>query len=207
MLQTIQLAHLPPELILHVALFRDLQNAAFLREQLIAGNAKYEYAFIDASMIVSTTHLYAAAFRAINDYLQGRLKSRNVHSEIVFALSPNNNIAESFRKFGITDKTRDLVAIKVATSPQITADIVEIHLDVAVQGRGLPFDDDSLATVRDLGKIRKAYKLPAPPSKEKRPDSAKELLNGDSDGDAGGNREMKEVEIAVLGAMALRGAS
>jgi len=38
-------------------------------------------------------HVLAAVFRAINDMLQSRLKSRNVHSEIVFSLSPNNNVS------------------------------------------------------------------------------------------------------------------
>ena len=42
--------------------------------------------------ILSTTHVLAAVFRAANDYLSGRLKSRNVHSEIVFSLGGNNNV-------------------------------------------------------------------------------------------------------------------
>ena len=43
--------------------------------------------------IISPNHILAAVFRAVNDYLRDRLKSRNVHSEIVFALSPNNNVS------------------------------------------------------------------------------------------------------------------
>lgn len=46
--------------------------------------------------VVSRTHILAACFRALNDYMSGRLKSRNVHSEIVFALSPNNNVCIGF---------------------------------------------------------------------------------------------------------------
>ena len=49
--QTIQLAHLPPSLAVHVALYQDLKNAPFLREQLISGNTEFEYAFIDASVV------------------------------------------------------------------------------------------------------------------------------------------------------------
>lgn len=79
-----------------------------------------------------------------------------------------------------------------------------MHLDVVIQANGVPFDDDSLATVRDLGKVRKAYKLSAPQSRGKRPGSESEVLNGNTD--AGGDSELKEVEVAVLGAMALRGA-
>ena len=42
--------------------------------------------------IISTTHVLAAVFRAANDFLNGRLKSRNVHSEIVVCLGGNNNV-------------------------------------------------------------------------------------------------------------------
>lgn len=44
------------------------------------------------NQIVSRLHLLAAAFRAVNDSIEGRLKTRNIHSEIVFCLSPNNNV-------------------------------------------------------------------------------------------------------------------
>ena len=78
---------------LRVCLFENVQNATFLRQQLLEGNTEYEYAFLDASVLLSRNHVLAACFRAINDHLNGRLKSRNVHSEIVFALSPNNNVS------------------------------------------------------------------------------------------------------------------
>lgn len=52
MLETIQLSHIPPQLPLYVTLYRSLQNASFLRQQLLAGNADFEYAFIDASMVL-----------------------------------------------------------------------------------------------------------------------------------------------------------
>lgn len=51
MVQTVQIAHMPPGLVLHIGLYRDLSNAGFLRDQLLAGNAEFEYAFIDASMV------------------------------------------------------------------------------------------------------------------------------------------------------------
>lgn len=49
-LETINVPHLP-SLPVHVALYRDVQNAAFLKGQLLAGNAEFEYALIDASMV------------------------------------------------------------------------------------------------------------------------------------------------------------
>jgi Kinase binding protein CGI-121 len=51
MLETIHLAHIPPHLPIYITLYHSLQNAAFLRQQLLAGNSDFEYAFIDASMV------------------------------------------------------------------------------------------------------------------------------------------------------------
>jgi len=99
MAEQIHLAHMPPDLAVYLAYYQDVKNASFLRDQLLAGNAQFEYAFIDARMVVSKTHVLAATFRALNDYLNDRLKSRNIHSEIVFALSPNNNVC-LIRNFG-----------------------------------------------------------------------------------------------------------
>lgn len=92
LLQTVQLEHLPPSHSIHIALYRNIQNAAFLQQQLLDGNTDFEYALIDASVIVSKIHALAAVYRAVNDLLSNRLRSRNVHSEIVFSLSPNNNV-------------------------------------------------------------------------------------------------------------------
>lgn len=50
-LETLNIPHLPVSNSVYVALYRDVQNAAFLRQQLLAGNAEYEYALIDASMV------------------------------------------------------------------------------------------------------------------------------------------------------------
>jgi len=75
-----------------------------------------------------------------------------------------------------------------------------------VEGEALDFNDESLQEVYDLSKIRKAYKLgSAPPSKGQSKQS-KSRVNGDHV-DNGAAMERKELEIAILGAMALRGAT
>ena len=52
MLETIQLSHIPPHHPLYVTLYQSLKNAPFLRQQLLDGNADFEYAFIDASIVL-----------------------------------------------------------------------------------------------------------------------------------------------------------
>lgn len=50
-LEAVTLEHLPHAYTAHLALFRDVENASFLHQQLLARNADFEYAFIDASIV------------------------------------------------------------------------------------------------------------------------------------------------------------
>lgn len=51
LVKELHLAHTPPSVAIYAALFRDIKNAAFLRQQLLAGNTDFEYAFVDARMV------------------------------------------------------------------------------------------------------------------------------------------------------------
>lgn len=64
-LETISLSHLPSTLPVHVALYRDVQNAAFLKQQLLAGNSEYEYALIDASMVCDPCQFEASGMHSV----------------------------------------------------------------------------------------------------------------------------------------------
>ncbi|KAH8596659.1 kinase binding protein CGI-121-domain-containing protein [Bisporella sp. PMI_857] len=194
-LQSITLEHLPADYTIHIALFQDVKNASFLHQQLLAGNTDFEYALIDASVVVSKLQALAAAYRAVNDLVENRLKSRNVHAEIVFSLSPNNNIAESFRRFGITPTTTNLLIMKVSTpSLPTTSEAVQDHLVASIQGIQVAFGDEVLAGMTDLARVRKIYKLNSSSAK-----GAKISVSADV--------EKKELEMVILGSMALRGAT
>ncbi|KAJ5751852.1 hypothetical protein N7520_008769 [Penicillium odoratum] len=197
LLESVHLPHLPADLPVFVALYRNVENAAFLRQQLLAGNTEFEYALIDASMVLSRTHAITAIFRAVNDYMTDRLKSRNVHSEIVFSFSAANNIADSFRKFGIADSTKDLLVVKVPVSPEITHDSVAAHLETSILGNSVPFDDQIISEISDITKIKKAYKLGALPTPGAKADPKQ--VNGTPDD------SKRRLELSILGAIALRG--
>jgi EKC/KEOPS complex subunit CGI121/TPRKB len=51
LLQSINLEHIPTSHTVHIALYRDIRNASFLHQQLLAGNTDFEYALIDASVV------------------------------------------------------------------------------------------------------------------------------------------------------------
>ncbi|MCJ1421946.1 hypothetical protein MMC32_008313 [Xylographa parallela] len=230
-LTTLHLAHLPPDLAVHIALCADLQNAAFLRQQLLAGNAAFEYALLDASSILSPTHLHAAIFRAATDAAAGRLKSHNLHAEIVFALSANNNIADSFRKFGLTAHTTNLVIVKLtpasgaaSAAERAAAAAVGAHLEAQVRGRWERFGEASCGAMADVGRIGGVYKLGVGAGRGRVTGrggrgsgtgtgrgrgsaSASVGESGTGTGSEGGRDERAEMEVTILGLMALRGAA
>ncbi|KAK0624530.1 kinase binding protein CGI-121-domain-containing protein [Bombardia bombarda] len=151
----------------HIALFRDVANVGALYGRLIAKNPEFEYAFIDASTIVSPLHLLSAIFRAYICYATGKLQTNNIHSEIVLSLSPNNNINESYRRWGPTPgKTKDMIVVKVVpdnvSEPRPTADGIRAHLAQHIDGRSVPFSDEEIRKSTDRSKVTKYYKLKCP---------------------------------------------
>ncbi|EER29557.1 hypothetical protein D8B26_003881 [Coccidioides posadasii str. Silveira] len=205
LIETHHLSYLPESHPVHVALYRDLQNASFLREQLLAGNTEFEYAFIDASMIFSRNHIFAAIFRAVRDYINNRLKSKNVHSEIVFSLGGSNNIADAFRRFGISESTRDLLVVKVSTAPEITHESVSKHLEHNVKALPCPFTEESLASMTDRARLMKVYKFGSVGADTfKRLDEVEQGKNGS---ETTKEAARKHIDMLLMGAIAIRGAT
>lgn len=94
-LEEIRLEHVPDTHRVLAGLYRNVSNAGYLQSQLLARNADFEYAFIDASSVLSRLHLLAAIYKALTVLMDGNLKTPNVHSEIVCSLSASNNVRRS----------------------------------------------------------------------------------------------------------------
>lgn len=104
-------------------------------------------------------------------------------------------ISESYRRFGITPETKSIIVVKVLfpseeTPNPPTADDVWKHLSRNVEGTPVAFTDEEIAKMTDWAKVRKYYKLNGLAS-----------LNGPKDEGA----KTKELEMIILGGMALRG--
>ncbi len=91
-LETFEIEHLPATRRVHAAFFRDVSNSDFLHAQLIGRNPDFDYAFIDASSVISRNQLLSAIFRALTDQLNGAQLTATTHSEVVLSLSPSNNV-------------------------------------------------------------------------------------------------------------------
>jgi len=112
--------------------------------------------------------------------------------------SPGLQIAESFRRFGISPTSSSVLVMKVSTpdSPaELTATSIQQHLTASVQGTQVEPTDEEIWRATDWARVRKVYKLPLVQKKGKEEATRSE------------DEERKELEIQVLAAMALRGAS
>lgn len=109
-------------------------------------------------------------------------------------------ISESYRRYGVTPTSRNLVVVKVlvaqtsssdadAKLPQSAQDI-EKHLTNHVQGKPAPFTDETLSELTDWSRVRKYYKLNGVGWLDEIKDKVAK------------NREM---DMLVMGAMAVRG--
>ena len=116
--------------------------------------------------------------------------------------------------FGITATSTSVIAIKLSTGPFITASSVAEHLSLSVEGMSVTFNDGNLAPFTDEAKVRKLYRLSGAgkegsKGKRRRKDGSEEgsaAVDGVGRADRDPEKERKELEIAILGLMALRGA-
>jgi EKC/KEOPS complex subunit CGI121/TPRKB len=131
----------------------------------------------------------------------------------VFRLSPNNNIGESYKKFGLSDSTTTLIAVKLPLAPgpegkdwaideNISNESVSQHLGSVVEGTSVAIGEkgDELGEWCDIEKVRKVYKLGGDGGAKKGKKGA--VVNGDG---AVKKDERREMEVVILGTIALKG--
>ena len=90
--------------------------------------------------------------------------------------------------------------IKIASADY--AEAIAQQLEWAVEGRSLDFDDATLSLLSDMTEIRKTYKLNATPKSK-----AIDISEDGGQGQMDRNEERSELEVAILGLIALRGAT
>lgn len=122
----------------------------------------------NVSQISSLLHLQTAIYQALLSEAQGQLRTKTIHSEILWALNPTNNvrvtisgiiglliilhlqITEAIRRYGVSDVSTTLIAIRVDLSN--TPDIQRRMCDI-VQGSIVPFE--ALKQMTDWSTIKK----------------------------------------------------
>ncbi|KAI0706891.1 CGI-121-domain-containing protein [Cerioporus squamosus] len=170
-MQSFHYSHLPSEFSnVQVALFTDVTNSAEIRSRIVRaaqlegldGETEREavnFAFLDARLICSPLHLQTAVYQAILAQVQGNIRTKTVHSEILWALNPTNNITEAIRRYGVADTTTALIVVRIC-SPEL--ENVEQRMRAVVSGTLSPLN--ALTDITDWASVKKYYKLNGEPA-------------------------------------------
>ncbi|KAI8874887.1 CGI-121-domain-containing protein [Backusella circina FSU 941] len=134
-----------------MALFENVTNSLELKQRLLDQDPTLTGAFVDARFIVNAFHVLLAVNRAVYADQIGKLKTHNIHSEVVFDFSSNPNIVKTFAQFGMQATTTSLVAIKIGGS----AEEAEEFMKASVKGDIIPFKQ--LDQLHDLKMIEEVY--------------------------------------------------
>ncbi|XP_067284126.1 EKC/KEOPS complex subunit TPRKB [Pseudorasbora parva] len=141
-----------PEYTVTQLLFKDVKNATELRKMAVNGEIKG--ALINPSMVVDAFQVLVAANKAVHLHKIGKMKTRSLYSEIIFNLSPTNNISEAFKRFGISDSDT-AVHIVLVHNKEETLNIDDIISKVDGQQIAV----DQVSDLTDPAKIKKLYKV------------------------------------------------
>nr|XP_015812006.2 EKC/KEOPS complex subunit TPRKB isoform X1 [Nothobranchius furzeri] len=133
-------------------LYKDVKNAAELRRKAMEGNING--ALVNPTMLVGPFQVLVAANKAVHLQTTGKMKTKTLNAEIIFNLSPTNNISEAFKRFGISDGDHSILVVVVHKS-----DEVQFVSDISamVDGQQLPVDD--VSSLSDFNKIKKLFKI------------------------------------------------
>ncbi|KAH8824815.1 kinase binding protein CGI-121-domain-containing protein [Flagelloscypha sp. PMI_526] len=158
------------DIVAHLVLYTNVKNASDLRKRIVAAataesdderNA-LNFAFVEAKLITSVRHIQTAILQAILAQAHGSLRTKTIHSEILWSLNPSHNISEAIRRYGVSEDTTSLLVIRL--DPLTTSVPEEVHrlMDAAVSGQIVPLSQ--LSEITDWAAVKKYGKLNTDPA-------------------------------------------
>lgn len=165
--EKLKLAQFPNYSVL-IFLFTDVDSSVLeqVKDQLISGNKDYDFCFLNTQHIVSLEHLYNSIHKAILNHEFGNMRAKTLNTEIIFNLSPINNIMDALKRFGVDETCPNLITIKVLPTSEcneMECKELNTHLlkILSIDDSHNPTLNDELIfdSLVDLKKLKKVYKL------------------------------------------------
>lgn len=130
-------------------LFENVTNAGFILERLKSADKAYDYCFLDCRHLIGIEQVLCATTRALRDARDGEMRTKTLYSEIVYSLSPNQNITEALKEFGVADNSTALLCLAI-----------DNELDTSlVTGSEVEVTNETLARLCDRERTKTIYKL------------------------------------------------
>mmetsp|Transcript_25643 Transcript_25643/g.44874 ORF Transcript_25643/g.44874 Transcript_25643/m.44874 type:complete len:171 (-) Transcript_25643:4730-5242(-) len=139
-----------PDSPLHICFYTELVNASELKEHV----TEYEFALVNPAFICSIQHVLSAANRAVANRAAGHMKTRALKTELLYYLSPSNNIKETLQRYSIQVESQAILVVAFSAEHLQTA-------HQAIQGR-CEGSFDKLADYSDQKAIRQIFKIQDP---------------------------------------------
>lgn len=147
--------------------FRGIENEVLstVKKELVAGNKVYDFCFLNTNHIISLEHLYSSIYRSISNLENECMRAKTVNTEIIFNLSPINNIMDALKRFGVDESLDKTIVIKIFKTSEVSDEILQStnrHLLNLLQvdpSQNLKLDDSLLFELVNIDKFKKIYKL------------------------------------------------
>lgn len=147
--------------------FQGIENEVLstVKKELVAGNKIYDFCFLNSNHIISLEHLYSSIYRSISNLENDCMRAKTVNTEIIFNLSPINNIMDALKRFGVDESLDKTIVIKIFKTSEVSDEILQStnrHLLNLLQvdpSQNLKLDDSLLFELVNIDKFKKIYKL------------------------------------------------
>lgn len=151
-----------PEFEVFISLYQNVQSEKLLevKKRLTSGESEYDYAFLNTTNLISIEQIQYAIHRSLLNQSNKAMKAKSLNAEIIYNLSPVNNIMEAFKRFGIDEKNPNVVVVKVyKVEDGVDMEKVSQSLGTLLESESTELSDDVLLRVVDINKLKKTYKI------------------------------------------------